>query len=263
MILPSAGSISELSSTIVRSQCGGRVCARDEATVQFHRLRENAMPKIWGRPNSICTQRVLWACAEAGIAYDLILASGTMGPAGHLSQGCAPFGHVDTAAYREMNPNGTVPTLNDDDVVLWDSNAIVAYIASRYAPTLYGADPAGTARALQWMSWANEHLEPLLHILVMELVRLAPEKRDGHALEAARCKTIEKLEVLDRELGKRPFLTGDSFTMGDIPAGATVYRWSLFDLERPRLDNLEDWQKRLQDRDAFQEIVAPRENHLA
>src|SRR6516162_8536348 len=129
------------------------------------------MLRIWGRSTSICTQRALWALEETGVPYDLILASATMGPNGHVSKGGAPFGIVDTPAYRAMNPNGTVPTIDDDGFVLWESNAIVLYLAAKYAPRqLYGEDLGRLARASQWMSWTNEHLEPHLHTLVMELV---------------------------------------------------------------------------------------------
>ena len=145
------------------------------------------MIRIWGRPNSICTQRVLWACAEADLDFDLTLASGTMGPDGHVSGGGQPFGLVDTDAYRAMNPNGTVPTFDDGGTVLWDSVAIVSYLALKYAPEqLYQADNAVFGRAAQWMCWTNEHLEPLLHTLVMEVVRLTPERRNPDALEKAR-----------------------------------------------------------------------------
>lgn len=222
------------------------------------------MLKIWGRPNSICTQRVLWAAAEAGIGWELELASATMGPDGHVSGGGKPFGHVDTPAYRAMNPNGTVPTIEDDGVVLWESIAIVAYIAGKYgAQALYGSSPERFARALQWMCWTNEHLEPLLHTLVMECVRMVPAQRSAEALEEARLATIEELGVLERHLAAQPYLAGETFSMGDIPAGATVYRWLLFDLERPAMPHVDAWQDRLQERPAFQDLIAPRDYHLA
>ena len=184
------------------------------------------MIKIWGRPNSICTQRALWACAEADVDYDLELASATMGPDGHVSQGGQPFGHVDTPAYRAMNPNGTVPTIDDSGTILWDSIAIVAHVATKYGPdALYRGSDEVMAKALQWMCWTNEHLEPLLHTLVMEVVRLAPDLRDPADLERARQETITKLEIIDRQLATRRYLADDEFTMGDIPAGATVYRF--------------------------------------
>ena len=220
------------------------------------------MLKIWGRPNSICTQRVLWAGVEAGLEFDLTLASATMGREGHVSTGAAPFGVVDTTAYQAMNPNGTVPTIDDGGFVLWESNVIVAYLARKYAPAaLFGDNWETFARAGQWMAWTNEHLEPQLHVLVMELVRLA--ERDAAAVETARRDIMPWLRVLDDRLAERPYLAGDAFSMGDIPAGAAVYRWLLFDLERPAMPHLEAWQARLATRAGFQRHIAPREFHLA
>ncbi|MGI9424200.1 MAG: glutathione S-transferase family protein, partial [Hyphomicrobiaceae bacterium] len=184
------------------------------------------MLKIWGRPNSICTQRVLWACGEADVPFELELASATMGADGHVSRGGQAYGHVDTSKYRSLNPNGTIPTIDDNGYVLWDSVAIVSYVSAKYAPAkLFPLLVDDAARALQWMCWTNEHLEPLLHTLVMECVRLAPEQRSAEARVAACSAVIAKLEVLDQILAGQRYLTGDEFCMGDIPAGATVYRW--------------------------------------
>src|SRR5688572_6026426 len=114
------------------------------------------MLKVWGRPTSTNTQRVLWALAEAEVAYELTLASGSTGAKGYVWRGETPFGIVETAEYRAMNPNGTIPTIKDGDFTLWESNAVVAYLARRYAPgKLYGSSEAIYARALQWMIWTN------------------------------------------------------------------------------------------------------------
>lgn len=222
------------------------------------------MIRIWGRPTSICTQRALWALEEAGCPYELTLASGTMGPAGHVSKGGQPFGVVDTAAYREMNPNGTVPTIDDGGYVLWESNAIVLYVAAKYAPgRMYGGDVGTLARASQWMSWTNEHLEPLLHTLVMHLVRLPPAQRSEAEAKTAFDAILRPLAILDRELASRGHLASDSFSLGDIAAGCAVYRWMLFAPTRPSLPNVEAWQRRLAERAGFARHVAPREFHLS
>jgi glutathione S-transferase len=111
------------------------------------------MVTVWGRPTSLNTQRVLWALADSDVPYELILASATMGPNGHISNGGAAFGIVNTPAYRAMNPNGTVPTIDDDGFILWESNAILMWLALKRAPeVLSGGDPRYLARALQWMS---------------------------------------------------------------------------------------------------------------
>ena len=128
------------------------------------------MLKIWGRRNSAHTQRVLWLCEEASLPYELILASATMGPDGHISGGGSAFGVVDTPAYRAMNPNGTIPTIDDDGFVLWESNTISRYLAQAYAPqALFGDDIKTLGLASQWMDWTNTQLEPALHLSLIHI----------------------------------------------------------------------------------------------
>ncbi|MGI9336797.1 MAG: glutathione S-transferase family protein [Gammaproteobacteria bacterium] len=214
------------------------------------------MIEVWGRPNSICTQRVLWACVETGVDFELNLASATMGPGGHVSTGEASYGGVDTPAYLAMNPNGAIPTIKDGDFVLWESNAIVAYIAAKFgAERLYGDNLETFARASQWMSWTNEHLEPPLHVLVMELYRLPAAKRSSGAVDAAARDIAPWIEVLDRHLSTQPYVAGEAFTMGDIPAGAAAYRWTLFTADRPATPHVNTWLERLAVRDGFKRHV--------
>ena len=221
------------------------------------------MIKIWGRPTSINTQRVLWALADADLPYELTLASATMGPQGHVSKGGTPFGVVNTPAYLAMNPNGTVPTIDDNGLILWESNAILMWLALRHAPDLLSGDAQQLARAVQWMTWINGRVEPLLHTLVMELVRLPEDKRDPAKVEQARIEMIDALGMLEAFLADQPNVAGNRFTIGDIPTGAAVYRWLVFDLERPSMPKIAAWQARLAEHKGFCLHVAPREFHLA
>ena len=221
------------------------------------------MIRIWGRPNSICTQRVLWACVEADVGFELMLASGTMGPGGHVSTGAEPYGRVDAPWYRTMNPNGTVPTIDDGGFVLWESNAVVVYLAFKYGfGTLLDGSPETLGRALAWMSWANEHLEPHLHTLVMELVRLRADLRAPGAVEAAAREIAPPLEVLDAHLADNAYVAGDCFSMGDIPAGAAAHRWQVFAQPGPATPHVDAWLARLAEREGFRRHVAPRELHV-
>ncbi|MBT6276096.1 MAG: glutathione S-transferase family protein [Chromatiales bacterium] len=219
--------------------------------------------KIWGRPTSICTQRVLWACTEANVDVELTLASATMGADGHVSTGASPYGTVGTPGYAKMNPNATVPTIDDDGFVLWESNAIVAYVAAAYAPhALYGDSPQQIARALQWMSWTNEHLEPPLHTLIMELKRLAPALRNEGAVAATVKAAAPSLLILDAHLAHSPYVAGEMFSMGDIPTAAAAYRWGVFDLNGPNTPNIDAWLARLAHRDGFARHIAPTKFHV-
>ena len=100
------------------------------------------MLKIWGRISSINVQKVVWCARECGVAFDRIDAGGS-------------FGVVNTPEYRAINPNAKVPTIDDDGFVLWESNAIVRYLAARYAPgSLCPGGLAERADADRWMDWA-------------------------------------------------------------------------------------------------------------
>ena len=220
------------------------------------------MIRIWGRPNSICTKRVLWAFEEVGVEFDLILASGTMGPEGHISTGAEPYGGVDEPWFRAMNPNGTIPVIDDGGFVLWESIAIITYLGTRYgAGTLLGSRPETLARAVQWMSWTNEYLEPALHTQIMELRRLPENQRTPGASDAAGEAIACSVEALDAQLARSDYVAGEHFSMGDIPAGAAVYRWRVFGQWGRRMPHVDAWLARLGEREGFRRHVAPSELH--
>ena len=222
------------------------------------------MLTIWGRPTSARTQKVLWTLAESDIEFKLILASATMGPKGSVDKGNAPYGIVDTPEYRAMNPNGTVPTIKDGDFTLWESNSVIQYLAMKFAPdVLYGDDLEIFASASRWMDWEGNMFLPHQHTLVLHLVRLPSEERDPAQVESARQALLRPLQIIDDQLAETRFITGDRFTMGDIPIGIRVHRWFLFDLETPNLPHLTRWYGEICERPAFLAHIADPAVHLS
>jgi glutathione S-transferase len=220
------------------------------------------MLKIWGRPTSGCTQRVLWSLEEAGVPFQFTLASAIMGPDGHISKGGKPYGVVDTPEYKKMNPNGTVPTIDDEGYILWESNAILAYVALNKKPELYGNDNQTFGRAVAWGSWSNGHLDPAMTDMVLHHTRLAEHLRDKEKAKASMADMAKQVQTLERELENKPYLAGDTFTIGDISAAPAVYRWYLFDEHRKPSPNVDAWVDRLSERPAFQKHIMPREYHF-
>ncbi len=219
---------------------------------------------MWGRENSICTQRVLWAAYEANIDIEMTLASATMGHEGHISGGGQPYGLVHQKWYKNMNPTGAIPTINDNGTIIWDSAAILTHLAINHAPNkLIAGDMSNIAHAVKWASWTNEHLEPELHHLVMNLVRLPVEDRDLSIVNEAHLRVFGALSVLEQTLDHQGWLAGDEFTISDIPASATIYRWTLFkpDFEIP--PHVKTWLNKIKDRHPFKRAVAPLERHLS
>lgn len=201
------------------------------------------MLKVWGRRNSINVQKVLWCCAELGAPFERVDVGG-------------PFGGNREPDYLRLNPNGLVPTISDGDFVLWEANAIVRYLAARYgAGSLYPDDLAARADADRWMDWQLGTLWARMRPVFVGLVRTPPEERDHAAIEAACRESAESWGILDAHLADRDYVTGSWFTMGDIPLGATAYRWLQLEVEGPPLPNVRSWHERLRERPAFVEHV--------
>lgn len=201
------------------------------------------MLKIWGRHNSSNVRKVLWCAEEAGVPYASIQVGGA-------------FGGTDDPHYRAMNPNGLVPAIEDDGLALWESNAIVRYLAARYASgTLYSGNPAARALGDRWMDWTTSTFAGPFRDLFWGTLRTAPEARDEARIAAALARSGELLALADAALAQQPWLSGAQFAMGDIPLGSFVYAWFEMPIERPALPHLQDWYSRLQQRPAYRKGV--------
>ena len=163
---------------------------------------------------------------------------------------------MTSTRYRALNPNGLVPTIEDDGFVLWESNAIGRYLAAKHAAgDLWPTGLNARAEADRWMDWENTALWPALRPLFLGLVRTPPEKRDPRALDKSRQRTAEALRVAESQLATRDYLGGDTFTMGDIPLACAIWRWMMLPIERPPLPNVQRWFDGLTRRPAYQKIV--------
>ena len=199
--------------------------------------------KIWGRINSSNVRKVLWCAEELGLDYEQIDAGGA-------------FGVVDTPEYRALNPNGRIPCLQDGDFVLWESNAIVRYLARKYGKdTLASQDLETWAVADQWMDWTTFSFGAPFRDVFWNMVRTAPEDRDHAAIEAGLTHCAAQFAVADQALSTMPFLSGERLGVGDIPLGSLAYAWFEMDIERPDLPHLADWYRRLSEREAYRKGV--------
>jgi len=208
---------------------------------------------VWGRTNSVNVQKVLWCCDELGVPFDRIDAG-------------LQYGKLDTPEYRAMNPNGRIPTLVDGDVVVWESNTIMRYLALRQAETdpegpsrrLYPQGAAARARVERWLDWVLSTLGPAERALFHGTVRTAPESRDMAAIRASAKASGDLWRVLDAHLGHgNGFVEGDAFTLADIALGGYARRWYGVEVEdRPDLPHLAAWYGRVAERPGFARHVA-------
>jgi glutathione S-transferase len=201
------------------------------------------MIKIWGRNTSVNVQKVMWAVGELGLPHERIDVGGA-------------FGKNREPAYLALNPNGLVPTLEEDGFLLWESNSIVRYLAAKYgAGTLEPTDPHARARAGSWMDWQLSVAGPALTPVFWGLIRTPAEKRDHAAIEAGKVKSMAAMAILDAQLANTAYVAGDTLTMADIPVALMAYRFRRLVPDRTGLDNLERWFTTIEQRPAFKEHV--------
>ena len=230
------------------------------------------MLHIWGRITSLNVRKVVWAAQECGVPFQ------------RTDAGRA-FGIVQTDAYKALNPNALVPTLEDGELVLWESNVIVRYLLAKYgAPTLAaapaalppegapaclgrpGAAPDGPAEmyptdlaarfdAERWMDWQQTTLNRAGGPAFMQWIRTAPEQRDMAAIAASVAATEPLLRQLDAHLQKQPFMAGNHFTMADIPIACEVHRWLNLPQPYPALPALERWYQAVSTRPATRGVL--------
>lgn len=201
------------------------------------------MLKIWGRTNSLNVQKALMALEEAGVAYE------------RFDAGLA-FGVVNTPQYRQMNPNGLVPTLDDDGFILWESNSIIRYVCARYAPALWPADPQVRAGAERWMDWQLTTLLDPVNDLFRPLIRKM-WAADPESLEKARAACARNFAVLDDVLSRQPFMTGEAFGIADCSIAPVAHRWLNLPVERPTAPHLDAWFARVRARPSARVLELP------
>lgn len=200
--------------------------------------------RLWGRASSGNVQKALWALDELGLPYEAIEAGGA-------------HGIVGEAAYRAMNPNGLVPTLEEDGFVLWESNAILRYLAQAHGgPLALPEEPRARALVDQWLDWQATSFTPAMRDAFLQLVRLAPEKRDAAVIEASRAASERCAALLDRHLAETPYVAGERFSIADIAVGLAANRWFQLPLAREERPQIRRWLATLAQRPAASAVLS-------
>ena len=169
------------------------------------------MITLYGVPASRAF-RSLWMLEELGLEYTNVPT--------HFAGG------TRTAEFLKLNPNGHIPVLVDDELVLWESLAINLYLARKYgAGKLWPGSVADEGRAFQWSLWAMTEVEgPLLTVLMQRRI-LPVEQRDAAAGAAAEAKLAGPFGVLEGALRGRAHLLGEAFSVADLNV-AGVLGWT-------------------------------------
>lgn len=201
------------------------------------------MITVWGRRNSANVQKVLWALEELDVPYT------RENVGGH-------FGGNRDPDFLAMNPMGLVPVIRDGDVTMFESNAIVRYLAARFrSGVLRPSEHRSLAMAEQWMEWQQQVFAPQVGVLFMNLVRSPPESLNPAAVSAAEKLAADALKAADSWLARHDWFAGSAFSFGDIVMGALLWRYMGLDCARPEMPHVLEWLEALESREPFRNTV--------
>jgi len=198
------------------------------------------MLRIYGYSASINVRKVLWACAELDLEYEREDWGGGFRP-------------PSDPAFLALNPVGMVPVIDDDGAIIWESNAIIRYLAtSRGRDDLLPVNPAERARVEMWMDWQSSDFNNSWRFAFQALVRKNPTYQDNAAIERSLADFTRQVGVVDAELAHSGgYISGPRFSLADIPIGLSIHRWRSLPANKPSLVHVERYYDRLCERDGF------------
>ncbi len=198
------------------------------------------MLQILGRSSSINVRKVLWLCTEIGLPYEQQMwGSG--------------FQSTQAPEFLALNPNALVPVIRDGEFVVWESNTICRYLASKHRRfDLLPDEPAPRARGEQWMDWMATELNTAWRHAFMGLVRKSPAFADPAGIEVSIVNWNRHMALLDAQLQRGgAYAAAPSFTLADIVLGLATHRWFSTPMQRPALPAVEAYYERLTEREGF------------
>ena len=198
------------------------------------------MLKVLGRSDSINVRKVLWLCDELNIKYD-------------REDWGRGFRSPKEAEFIKLNPNATIPVIIDADLVLWQSNSIIRYLANQYqGQALYPKTAKPRALIDQWMDWQALELNNSWTYALMNLFRKSPDHQDPILVKKSINAWTENMRILDEQLAKTgAYIIGDQFTLADIPLGLSVQRWYLTPFEKTEFHHVKKYYELLSQRAAY------------
>lgn len=198
------------------------------------------MVRILGKASSINVRKVLWTATELGVAFE-------------REDWGSGFRSTQDPAFLALNPNAMVPVLVDGDAVLWESNTICRYLATRYGDgKMLPREATIRAYVEQWMDWQATELNNAWRYAFMGLVRGSAAHQDAGLIAASVDGWNRHMGILERQLEKSgAYVAGSRFSLADIVLGLSAHRWRKTPMDgRPDYPAVAAWMGRLEARPA-------------
>lgn len=194
--------------------------------------------KVLGRITSINVRKVLWAVDEMGIEYD-------------REDWGLPIRDPNVPEFLALNPNAQVPVIVDDGFVLWESNAIITYLARKHHSELLPRNAPAQGLVEQWLYWQLGELNPTWGYAVYALMRKHPAYTDDVRIADSINRWSSKMAMLEAQLERTSaYVCGDTFTVADIAIALSVHRWFMTPMQHRALPEVARYYERMKDRRA-------------
>ena len=190
--------------------------------------------KLFRHPLSSCSRRAVQAAIELGLEDQVELVTVDLAK-----------GAQRAPEFLAKNPNGRVPVLVDGDFVLWESNAIMQYLADGVpGQRLFPEERRARADVVRWMFWNAHHFSQGVSTLNRErMVKKILGQGEPDPAEVARGEAMVRTfgAVLDARLEGRPYLVGDGLTLADIAVASELSSWERAALPLEGFGNVRRW----------------------
>ena len=194
-------------------------------------------PILWGRGTSSNVQKVLWMTSELGIAIERRIVGG-------------PFGGTDTVEFGALNPNRTVPVWQTNDLVLWESHAILRHLARSHGQ-FYGESEIEMAEVDRWLDWYALVFWPPVRLLFLEVFQCGLQPSDHPGATEALGNITRNIAIAEKILINRPYLACTRFSLADISLAIGINRMRGLDFEISLTPGVSEWFARVSTRPGF------------
>ena len=181
------------------------------------------MLHIWGRLSSINVRKVCWTADLIGLSY-------------RTEVWGLPHRDPREADFLKLNPNAQVPVILDDGFVLWESGAIMRYLADKHRSVLWPTDLKERALVDQWVTWQGTELNPTWMYAVNALLRKNPAYSDSARTEDSVARWSSAMRILEAHLRQTDgFIANGRLSLADIVLGLSSHRWFSTPFDKPDL----------------------------
>jgi glutathione S-transferase len=195
------------------------------------------MLQVLGRITSINVRKALWAAEEAGVAYE-------------RADWGKPVRDPNVPEFLALNPNATVPVVIDDGFVLWESGAIMRYLAQAVGSDIWPVDARERALVDQWMTWQSSELNPAWMYVHRAKLRGIPANPDPDRIAESIAAWTRMMLILEGQLEKGDYVTNGRFSLADIAIGLSTHRWKAVEFDKPDLPAIDAHYARMKARPA-------------